>query len=114
MEGMAPSIALSYYIDAIETDNTPVNNTLAIFSDSQAALQLLNNPLTMCTAHYLGKYIQELIQHISLTHKIKLHWTPGHQEVDLNEKANKAAGVAAETEGECFLLPFSLSCAQRH
>lgn len=114
MEIMALSIALNYYIDAIEDDNTPTNNTLAIFSDSQAALHLLNSPLTMGTAQYLGKHLQELIQHTLSRHTIKLHWTPGHHDVALNEKADEEAGLAAESEGERFQLPFSLSCTRRH
>lgn len=114
MELMALSLALNYYIDAIETDTTPENNTLALFSDSQTALQVLNNPLSMRTAQYLGKHLQELACHISSAHTIKLHWTPGHRDIDLNEQADKAAGEAAESEGERFTLPFSLSCARRH
>lgn len=114
MEVMALSLALNYYIDAIEENTTPENNTLAIFSNSQSALQLMNNPLTMSTAQYLGKHLQELIQHISLAHTIKIHWTPGHHNVDLNEKPDEEARSAAESEGEQFLLPFSLSCAKHH
>lgn len=108
------SIALNYYIGTIEADEIPTNNTLAIFSDSQAALHLLNSPLTMRTAQYLGKHLHELIQYISSRHTIKLHWTPGHHNVALNKKVDEEAGLAAESEGERFQLPFSLSCTRRH
>lgn len=114
MELMALSLALNHYIDNLEADNAPTNKTLALFSDSQTALQLLNDPLSMRTAQYLGKHLQELVQHISPTHTIKLHWTPGHHDIELNELADKAAGEAAMTEGERFILPFSLSCARLH
>lgn len=114
MESMALSMALNHYVNLIETDSTPDNNTLAIFSDSQAALQLLNNPLTMQTAQYLGGHLQELIQHITSRHTINLYWTPGHRDIELNERADEAAGKAAEFEGERHTLPFSLSCAKRH
>lgn len=50
MEAVAPSILLNHLIDLIETDNPHRNNSLAIFSDSQAALQLLNSLLIMRTA----------------------------------------------------------------
>lgn len=100
MEIMVLSLALNYYIDAIENNTTPINNTLAIFSDSQSALQIMTNPLTMKTAQYLGRHLQELIQHILPTHTIITHWTPGHRDIDLNEKADKEARTAAESEGE--------------
>lgn len=57
MKAMALSIALNHFIDTLSTDMTPVNNTLAIFSDSQAALSLLNNPLSMRTTQYLGIHL---------------------------------------------------------
>lgn len=114
MELMALSLALNCYIDALETNTAPANNTLTVFSDSQEALQLLNDPLSMRTAQYLGKHLQELVQHISTTHTIKLHWTPGHHEIELNELADEAAGEAEMSEGEQFTLPFSFSCARMH
>lgn len=114
MEGIALSIALNHYIDAIETNNAPRNHTVAIFSDSQSALHLMNNPLTMRTAQYIARYIQELIQHLSPDHTVRLYWTPGHHDVSLNEKADEMAKVAAETEGERNILPFSISCTRHH
>lgn len=114
MESMALSMALNYYIDLIETNNTPENDTLAIFSDSQAALQLLNNPLTLQTAQYLRSHLQELVQYITSKHTINLYGTPGHRDIELNEKADKAAGTAAASEGRRHTLLFSLSCAKRH
>lgn len=111
---MALSIALNQYIDNIESDYPPTNNTLTIFSDSQAALHLLNNPMTMSTAQYLSLQLQELVQHVSTNHTINLYWTPGHHDVELNEKADEAAGLAAASEGERDILLFSLSCARQH
>lgn len=111
---MALSMALNHYIDLIKTDKTPDNNTLAIFSDRQAALQLINNPLTMQTAQYLDNHLQELIHHITPCHIINLYWTPGHRDIELNDKADEAAGVAAEFEGERNQLPFSWSCPRQH
>lgn len=43
-----------------------------------------------------------------------LYRTPGHKDIELNQKANAAAGEAAATEGEKFLLPFSLACTRQH
>lgn len=114
MELMALSLALNHYIDHIETNTSPVNKTLAIFSNSQAALQLMINPLVMGTAQYLGQHLQELIQFISPVHTIKLYWTPGHRDIELNEKADDAARTAADTKGERISLPFSFSCARWH
>lgn len=45
MEAMALSIALNHFVDKVDTDKAPINNILAIFSDSQAALNLMNKPL---------------------------------------------------------------------
>lgn len=114
MESMALIMTLNHYIDLIDTNETPANKTLTVFSDSQTALQLLNNPLTPRTAQYLGSHLQELVQHITTRHTIKLFWTPGHRDVELNERADDAAGKAAGYEGERNTLPFSLSCARRH
>lgn len=109
MEAMALSIALNHYIDCIETDTTPPNNTLALFSDSQAALHLLNKPPQPAPLQYFGIHLQELIDHINTNHTIKLFWTPGHRSITLNEKADEEAGKAAEAEGERFTLPVSLA-----
>lgn len=54
------------------------------------------------------------LNHITNRHTIKLFWTPGHKGIELNDKADKAAGEAAETDGDRFLLPFSLASAKQH
>lgn len=114
MEAMALSIALNHYIDRIETDTTPRNNTLALFSDSQAALHLLNNPPQYASLQYFGTHLQELLTHITRRHTIKFFWTPGHKGIALNEKADKAAGEAAEATTNRFVLPFSLASTKQH
>lgn len=114
MEAMALSIALNHYIDKIETDTVPLNKTVALFSDSQAALHLLNNPPRQAPIQYFSIHLRELIDHITHQHTIKLFWTPGHKGITLNEKADKAAGAAAETEGDRFVLPFSIASTKQH
>lgn len=64
MEVMALSNALNHYIDKLETNTTPHNNTVALFSDSQAALHLLNKPPQHAPLQYLGLNLQELIDYI--------------------------------------------------
>lgn len=111
---MALSLALNHYIDLTEMDNIPTSTNLSIFSDSQAALNLMNDPLTPRTAQYLGSHLQELVQHITPQRTIKLFWTPGHKDIELNEQADEGAGEAAITEGEWFLLPSSLASTWQH
>lgn len=114
MEAMALSIALNHYIDHIEANTSPPNNTLALFSDSQAALHLLNKPPQHAPLQYFGVHLQELIDHITTNHTIKLFWTPGHRSIKLNEKADEEARKAAEAAGDRLILPFSLASTRQH
>lgn len=45
---------------------------------------------------------------------IRLYWTPGHEGIEMNERANQAAREAAEDNEEQLLLPTSLGGLLRH
>lgn len=114
MEAIAQSIALNYSIEAIGTNKAPINSTFAVFSDSQSALHLMNNPMMMKPVQYIARHLQELIQKKSPEHTVRLYWKPGHHDMELNETADEMEKRAAEAEGERNLLPFSLSCTHQH
>lgn len=113
-EAMALRIALNHYIDYIQINKPPTNKTVEIFGDSQAALQSFNNQLTPRPGQYIGIHLQSLLGFFTPQHKIKLFWTPGHEVVELNEKAGEEAGIATEKEAERFMIPFSLESTRQH
>lgn len=45
---------------------------------------------------------------------IRLYWTPGHEGIEMNERADQAAREAAEDNEEQLLLPTSLGGLLRH
>lgn len=85
-------------------------NSLAIFSDSQAALNLLAQPLDMKTLQYLARFLLRTWKPLQNRFEVRLYWTPGREDIDLNEKADKAAKQAAEKYEDPMILPTSLGC----
>lgn len=97
------------------TDESPDSFTsLAIFSDSQAALTLMANPLHPTSLQYLARFLRRSLTKITRHLSIKLFWTPGHEGIELNEKADIAAKKAAEDDADIVMLPTSLGCLLRH
>lgn len=113
METMALMIALVQFRRiADESPNT--YRSLAIFSDSQAALDLMTNPLRPTSLQYLARFLRRSVQRVPANLPIKLFWTPGHEGIELNEKADIAAKKAAEEGSETVTLPMSLGALLRH
>lgn len=87
---------------------------VALFSDSQAALGLLANPLQPQSLQYLARTLRKTIRKIPQGHSISLYWTPGHEGIQLNEKADEEARQKAEGKDESTILPISLGGLLRH
>lgn len=113
MESMAILIALVQFRQIIATNPTKFN-ALTIFSDSQAALELFSNPTQPRTLQYLSRFLRRSHSLIPDQYPLRLYWTPGHEGVDLNEQADRAAKEAAEEGLNPVLLPTSLGCLLRH
>lgn len=113
METMALMIALVQFRQI--TDNEPDKFTsLAIFSDSQAALDLLAKPMKPKTLQYLSRFVLKSHRTIPERYTLRLYWTPGHEGIELNERADKAAKEAAEGDMTPMILPISLGGLLRH
>lgn len=89
-------------------------NSLALFSDSQAALDLLAKPMIPKTLQYLARFLTRTQTTIGDRFDIRLYWTPGHEGVNMNERADEAAKGAAEDQTDSITLPISLGCLLRH
>lgn len=113
METMALMIALVQF--KLITDESPNRfSALAIFSDSQAALDLMAKPLQPKSLQYLTRFLLRSYQKIPHNLPIRLYWTPGHEGIELNEQADKAAKQAAEDYSDPLILPMSLGGLLRH
>lgn len=113
MEAMALMIALvqfKYFTD----DPSNTFRSLAIFSDSQAALNLLANPVKPQSLQYLARFLLRSHRKIPVHLAMKLYWTPGHEGIELNEQADEAAKQAAESDEQPMILPMSLGGLLRH
>lgn len=89
-------------------------DSLAVFSDSQAALELFANPIRPRTLQYLARFLRKSRQRIPTNLGISLYWTPGHEGIELNEKADEAAKTIAEDQSAAMTLPFSLGGLLQH
>lgn len=107
MEGMALMIALVQFRQLINL-HPHRYNALAIFSDSQAALDLLTHPIQPASLQYMTRFLLRSHSYIPTNLPVRLYWTPGHEGIELNEQADKAAKDAAEDTGEQVMLPISL------
>lgn len=81
---------------------------ISIFSDSQAAIQLSHKSPTARTGQHLALQIRNLVEKTIPITPIKFFWTPGHQDIDLNDQADEAAKGAALSSNNELLLPRSL------
>lgn len=113
MEAMAIMIALVHFRHLISTHPDKFT-LLAIFSDSQTALDLFSKPLQPKTLQYLAHFLLRSYREIPTNYHVRLFWTPGHEGVELNEAADEAARKAAEEDDSPIILPMSLGALLRH
>lgn len=109
METVAFILAMTKFKHLIDTD-PECFTSLAVFSDSQAALELIAKPMRPSTLQYLARYVLRTRKMIPNRYKIRLYWTPGHEGVELNEIADNEAKAAAEENIDPVILPISLGC----
>lgn len=113
METVAFMLAMTKFKQLIDTDPNSFTS-LAIFGDSQAALNLISNPMRPATLQYLARYVLRTHKLIPDCYPVHLYWTPGHKRVELNERADRGAKRAAEENSNPVILPISLGCLLRH
>ena len=85
------------------------NATTTIFSDSQHALRLLQNPRQQSGQWLLAKILEEEKNLRVEGHKLQIKWVPGHAKVEGNEKANAAARMATKKSGNQREAPATTS-----
>lgn len=96
------------------TDTHPNKfKSLAIFSDIQASLNLMAKPMTPKTLQYLARFLLRTHRHLRKLFEVRFYWTPGHEEIEMNERADKATKEAAESNEDPVTLPISLGCLMR-
>lgn len=89
--------------------NPSASNRLSIFSDSQTALKHVTEPLRPRPMQHLARTVKQFILDLQDA-EVKFFWIPGHEAIEENELADKAAKEAAKTGPEnAPLLPTSLS-----
>lgn len=89
-------------------DNQPKYTAVAIFSDSQLALTRVHEPLKPMVMQYLARSIKVFISELGNI-PICFYWTPGHEGIELNNKADQKAKQAAENKNGKSLTTTSLS-----
>lgn len=109
LELLAIGLAVAQFQDnrADETGHQRYRS-LAIFSDSQIALKRVHEPLVPKPMQHLAKSIKKFFSRVTEV-PIRLYWTPGHEDVELNEKADAKAKLTAEKQVQTRLMPYSLS-----
>ncbi|KAG0139421.1 hypothetical protein CROQUDRAFT_666509 [Cronartium quercuum f. sp. fusiforme G11] len=108
MECMGIALGIAQFIDRIRTGDTE-KTTIAIFSDSQAALRAAHYPTRATSGQSLVKFLKSQFKRLPAGTNLELFWTPGHEGIPLNEAADKAAKQAAEADGGKTTLPTSLT-----
>ncbi|KAG0140452.1 hypothetical protein CROQUDRAFT_100103 [Cronartium quercuum f. sp. fusiforme G11] len=83
--------------------------TLGVAHDSQAALRATHFPVQPKSGQSLVKFLKHQLRQLPEDATIYLYWTPGHEGIPLNEKADTAAKRAAKEEGRKTHLPTSLT-----
>lgn len=113
MESMAIMTALTHF-KRLTDINRNRYESLAIFSDSQAALELFSNPMKPKTLQYLARFLRRSYQKIPNNFNISLYWTPGHKNIEMNEKADQEAKAKAEDQSNTMMLLMSLGSLLQH
>lgn len=108
LELLAIALAIAEFKD-FRARNPSTTNQLSIFSDSQIALKHVTEPLKPRPMQHLTRSVKKFITDLTDV-EVKFFWVPGHEDIEENEAADKAAKEAAE-EGasRANLLPISLS-----
>jgi ribonuclease HI len=85
-----------------------------IFSDSQAAIQRLQNPSLKAGQRYISA-IENWIIKIKAKQQINIHlsWVPGHMNITGNEMADQAAKKGTQLQQQCAEKYVSLSFIKR-
>lgn len=109
LELLAIGLAVAQFQDIRRDANiAQPYNAIAIFSDSQIALKRTHDPLTPTSMQYLAKSVKSFLTNLTDT-PIRLYWTPGHEDIEMNELADKKAKQAAGKKVTTRLMPLSLS-----
>lgn len=87
--------------------------TVAIFSDNKGVLRLVNDIPKATSGQHLVIKIQATLRQLPNNTTVKLYWTPGHAGIELNEKADVLAKLAATEQSERWDLPASLGSVRK-
>jgi ribonuclease HI len=97
-------------MELLRTERTPFRSVF-MGIDNQAAIRAAEGIKPMAGHHLVDKF-QDAIENVIRLKgdfECKLHWTPGHAEIDGNEEADKRAKEAAEgTSSLRMMLPATL------
>ncbi|KAG0151990.1 hypothetical protein CROQUDRAFT_36036, partial [Cronartium quercuum f. sp. fusiforme G11] len=85
-------IILAVYLYIKSKRDKPYMSRLAIFSNNQTVIRKIHNPPFDESNQYLVLFVKNLIELNQLeSTAINLYWSPSHEKIDLQEKADKAA-----------------------
>lgn len=106
---LAIGLAISQFkSNRLRGDVSQQYNALALFRDSQIALKRTHDPMTPTAMQYLAKSMKKFLSQLGDT-QVRMYWTPGHEGIELNEKADEKAKEAANNENQMQLTLISLS-----
>ncbi|KAG0143048.1 hypothetical protein CROQUDRAFT_109430 [Cronartium quercuum f. sp. fusiforme G11] len=88
--------------------NSLTSPGVVVFCNNQSAMQLVNDPPSYRFGQYLAIAIREIIDDLPPDFQIKFFCTPGHEWIELDEQADKAAREAAEEQEDPIILNTSL------
>ncbi|KAG0140856.1 hypothetical protein CROQUDRAFT_83882 [Cronartium quercuum f. sp. fusiforme G11] len=86
----------------------PGTGCAGVFCDNQAAIHSVNDPPSYRSGQYLAIAVREIAEQLPIDFKLRFYWTPGHENIELNERADTAAKEAAEEQDDPLILRSSL------
>lgn len=110
-ELIALGLAIRLFINNQESN--PNLRNLSIFSDSQSAIKALHETTQSKPNQYIVRCLKSLIQQAPIPINLNLYWVPGHEAIELNEKADEEAKEAAQSENIEVILSTNLSTLKR-